>query len=148
MTKQDRLTETARDMVEQLYPVLHALVHCHAALRMICHWHGGFHEDDCPVDDTCDCKWKPLNQAINQAIDGAVAAIADPGPMPAGEGAANKLRLAETKAADLRGLLKEVMEWVDNWAPNFTEDEEWQELGQRAHAAVKEEWDDQEKERE
>lgn len=26
---------------------------------------GGDHEDDCPCDDTCDCAWKPRNDAVN-----------------------------------------------------------------------------------
>jgi type II secretory pathway component PulM len=29
--------------------------------------HGAVHEDDCPADDTCYCKWKPFNDRVNKA---------------------------------------------------------------------------------
>jgi len=30
---------------------------------------GAAHVDGCPGDDTCDCKWKHINNGINAAID-------------------------------------------------------------------------------
>ena len=38
--------------------------------------------------------------------------------------------------ARLRGALKEVMSWIDNWSPSFIGDEEWPETGKRARAAL------------
>jgi hypothetical protein len=29
---------------------------------------GGVHEDNCPMDDTCNCRWKYLNDKVNQAL--------------------------------------------------------------------------------
>lgn len=28
--------------------------------------HGGDHEDECPLDDTCDCKFHQRNHAVNR----------------------------------------------------------------------------------
>ena len=28
--------------------------------------HAGDHEEDCPCDDTCTCKYKPRNDAVNR----------------------------------------------------------------------------------
>jgi hypothetical protein len=43
------------------------------ALKRFAEWHGGAHEDDCSLDDTCDCKGKPINDAVNSAIAKAEA---------------------------------------------------------------------------
>ena len=32
-------------------------------------YHGAIHEDDCPSDDTCECRWRPVNNAVNAACD-------------------------------------------------------------------------------
>ena len=29
---------------------------------------GGIHENECPQDDTCSCKWKYINDKVNQAV--------------------------------------------------------------------------------
>ena len=29
---------------------------------------GGLHEDDCPMDDTCDCKWREVNRSFNDVV--------------------------------------------------------------------------------
>lgn len=34
-------------------------------------WHGGAHTSDCPGDDTCECACKPLNDAVNEMLDGS-----------------------------------------------------------------------------
>lgn len=39
-----------------------------AALRAYVDWFGAAHHGDCPADDTCDCRCKPLNDAVNAAI--------------------------------------------------------------------------------
>lgn len=31
-------------------------------------WHGPCHENDCPGDDTCTCKGKPINEAMENAV--------------------------------------------------------------------------------
>jgi len=38
------------------------------AIKKYVDWHGGCHEEDCPLDDTCNCKGKPINDAINCAL--------------------------------------------------------------------------------
>lgn len=40
-------------------------------------------------------------------------------------------------APDLYAALDEVMGWISNWSPNFTDDPEWQETQARADAARK-----------
>ena len=35
---------------------------------------GGIHENECPQDDTCNCKWKYINDKVNQAISKAEGA--------------------------------------------------------------------------
>ena len=35
--------------------------------------------------------------------------------------------------------LTDVMEWINNWSPNFTEDEEWDEVNDRAKAILNKE---------
>jgi hypothetical protein len=52
-----------------------ALEDCTDALKEMCAWHGGTHEEDCPVDDTCDCKHKSFNDRVNGAINRADAAL-------------------------------------------------------------------------
>lgn len=41
------------------------------ALRSYVEWFGAAHEDDCSCDDTCECACKPLNDAVNGAINRA-----------------------------------------------------------------------------
>ena len=41
------------------------------AVKRYVDWHGPCHEDECPGDDTCSCKGKPINDAINAAIANA-----------------------------------------------------------------------------
>lgn len=50
-----------------LFFTLAALRQSHAALVQVCEGIGATHEEDCPSDDTCDCKYKPLNDSINTA---------------------------------------------------------------------------------
>lgn len=38
------------------------------ALKQYIDWYGAAHEQGCPEDDTCDCKGKPINEAVNAAI--------------------------------------------------------------------------------
>ncbi len=40
-------------------------------------------------------------------------------------------------APELYGALKEVMSWIQNWDPNFAQDEEWPDTAIRAHAALR-----------
>lgn len=44
------------------------LYETYVAFRMFIEWHAGCHENDCPMDDTCDCKGKPYNDAVNAAL--------------------------------------------------------------------------------
>lgn len=37
------------------------------------------------------------------------------------------MRQAETRAAEAERLLSEVMQWIENWDPNFIYDDEWPE---------------------
>lgn len=39
-----------------------------ASLKECAEVHGAAHEDWCPKDDTCDCKWKSFNDRVNAAI--------------------------------------------------------------------------------
>lgn len=39
-----------------------------AALLEMVDMHGGTHDDDCPMDDTCDCSHAPFNARVNDAI--------------------------------------------------------------------------------
>jgi len=41
------------------------------ALKRFAEVHGPAHEEDCPGDDTCHCKWKPVNDAVNSSINSA-----------------------------------------------------------------------------
>jgi hypothetical protein len=43
-------------------------------------YHGGIHDDDCPGDDTCECEYKPLNDAANEACRRLFAAAQQPQP--------------------------------------------------------------------
>jgi hypothetical protein len=40
------------------------------------------------------------------------------------------------KNTNLRLALNEVMEWINNWNPSFTEDEEWSNTRNRVKAAL------------
>ena len=37
---------------------------------------------------------------------------------------------------DLRALLAEVYDWIVNWSPDFTEDDEWPETAAKVRAAL------------
>lgn len=44
---------------------------------------GARHEEDCPSDDTCECRWKPWNDRINTAIREAIDTLGlEPVPCP------------------------------------------------------------------
>ena len=43
---------------------------------------------------------------------------------------------AEAHAERLAGALEEVMSWIDNWGPLFTQDSEWPETESTAKAAL------------
>jgi len=43
---------------------------------------------------------------------------------------------AENAAPELLEALKEVMSWVENWDPEFTEDDEWEGTYARYRAAI------------
>lgn len=47
----------------------------HAALGEIGKYHGAEHEEDCPCDDTCDCKHKEFNARINDAYRAGETAL-------------------------------------------------------------------------
>lgn len=38
--------------------------------------------------------------------------------------------------ADLLAALEETMEWISNWSPRFTDDDEWQETQDKIDAAI------------
>jgi hypothetical protein len=38
------------------------------ALKLYVDVVGGVHDSGCPEDDTCDCKWKYVNDQVNAAI--------------------------------------------------------------------------------
>ena len=38
------------------------------ALKRMVQWYGGWHDSDCPADDTCACAGKEFNRQVNQAI--------------------------------------------------------------------------------
>lgn len=40
-----------------------------AVLREMAVFYGAYHEDDCPCDDTCDCRHKAFNDRVNAACD-------------------------------------------------------------------------------
>jgi Xaa-Pro aminopeptidase len=40
------------------------------------------------------------------------------------------------RAEQLEAALREVMEWVRNWSPNFTDDDEWPETKAKVEAAL------------
>lgn len=48
-------------------------------------WVGSVHERDCPEDDTCACKCKPINAAVNNALRDYPLPGAALGPEGAGE---------------------------------------------------------------
>ncbi len=45
------------------------------ALKAAATFHGTAHQEDCPCDDTCDCRFKPFNDLINRTINQADEAI-------------------------------------------------------------------------
>lgn len=47
-----------------------------------------------------------------------------------------ELRAASDERHRLRVSLAEVRGWIDNWSPNFTQDEEWPETKARMDAAL------------
>ena len=64
---------------------------------------------------------------------------------PDGPEASARIQALENRVAELEGFetalgamdaaLQEVMDWVENWSPNFTEDEEWPETESLVKAA-------------
>ncbi len=42
----------------------------------------------------------------------------------------------KTQNADLLAALEDVMEWIRNWEPDFTDDVEWRETETKARAAI------------
>jgi hypothetical protein len=48
-----------------------ALRDTNEALKGMTEWHGGAHQWDCPMDDTCDCSFKAFNDRVNGAISRA-----------------------------------------------------------------------------
>ena len=46
------------------------------------------------------------------------------------------IEVDSNEADELRALLKEVMGWIDNWDPNFIDDDEWPETKAKIKAAV------------
>jgi hypothetical protein len=41
-----------------------------------------------------------------------------------------------SQEAALREVLKEVMDWIDNWDPNFLDDEEWSATREKVDALL------------
>lgn len=48
-----------------------------------------------------------------------------------------KVNELEVANAYLYAACKELMEWIDNWEPNFVEDDEWAETKKRVNIALK-----------
>lgn len=48
-----------------------------AVLKTVAIWHGAAHEDDCPQDDTCRCRFKPFNDLINKTITEAEVKVGE-----------------------------------------------------------------------
>lgn len=44
-----------------------------SVLQEMATFHGAAHDGDCPEDDTCDCKYKPFNDRVNETIRAAMA---------------------------------------------------------------------------
>lgn len=38
------------------------------ALREMAEWHGAAHDEDCPMDDTCECSQKSFNDRVNASL--------------------------------------------------------------------------------
>lgn len=63
-------------------------------------WYGAIHENNCPQDDTCECKYKKINDAINRSVDRLIFYSKRPAD-----------RLVELNEDDLRSTL-------DGWGVN------------------------------
>ncbi len=61
---QDALRKLAKAESEAL-----KLRECGPGLLQYVEWMAGIHEDDCPMDDTCNCKWKSVNDSVNKLCD-------------------------------------------------------------------------------
>lgn len=59
----------AKEFLKRLLPVLEAAEAANSALKEMAEWHGGTHESDCPMDDTCNCAYKKFNDRVNSAIN-------------------------------------------------------------------------------
>lgn len=46
------------------------------------------------------------------------------------------LETAERERDELRGLVLEISDWITNWEPDFTEDDEWEQVAKRIDAAA------------
>ena len=66
-----------------------------AAMKPYIECHGPCHESECPCDDTCDCRFKSVNDAVN-------AAFAQPHPGVA-------------LLAEVDGLRKRDAQWLEKW---------------------------------
>lgn len=47
-------------------------------LKTYAQWHGSIHENNCPQDDMCDCKYKPINESVNKLCDSNIGSPAVP----------------------------------------------------------------------
>jgi hypothetical protein len=67
------LKANTQGLIDEVYPI-EAVNAVHEkstkrlrALRWMAEFHGSTHDEDCPMDDTCDCSHKAMNDLINQA---------------------------------------------------------------------------------
>jgi hypothetical protein len=70
-----QIEANARALKAEAVKLRDRLQECMDALKEMAEWHGGTHEDDCPMDDTCDCEHKPFNDRVNGAISRAESAM-------------------------------------------------------------------------
>ena len=64
-------------------------------------WCGPVHSQDCPVDDTCNCEWKPTLDAINALLQAEPA----PGESPAMEPEVDLVQKEQNNEGNLCSLL-------------------------------------------
>lgn len=69
---------------------------------------------------------RPIDAAVDLAtVEAHIAALT----------AQNAALVAERDA--LRGVLREVMDWIENWSAEFTDDPEWPATKQKVYARLK-----------
>jgi len=56
------------DALDNLLKLASAYKEAVEALREYAEAAGEVHEDACPMDDTCECKWKSTNDKVKQAL--------------------------------------------------------------------------------